>query len=359
MSTTCFTPRERETTMAHNITNLDNVALNTKPAWHGLGVMIENGLSAVDAGERIGMFWPVEQFELEAIAPDGTRIPIRSHVANVRTKDNKWNDILELLGVVGRGYEVCQNRQLAEFTDALAQTGKVTIESCGTLKGGKKLWFLARGEGFDIGSKDRVFPYVMVSNSHDGSSAIYVTPTTVRVVCDNTFSMVVGRDGSCESAAFRMQHSGKLEGKLEAAKFALKQYDAVLARNRELMEATREKKVNDPLAFFAREYSRAFEVPTNEELSSKDEKVRRLAQRRRDRMDEAARDFMARHRKEAEVSGGDNAWAAFNAWTGYVQHDRKGKGKDDNARAENRLESNLFGTNEQRTREAFAAALAL
>ena len=315
--------------MAHELEQvgtLDFVALVGKQAWHKLGVLIPDGQSAVEAGESMGMFWPVARYALEAVAPDGMRIPVDTHVANIRTKDLQGNAIQHLLGIVGADYSVCQNRELAEFTDALAQTGKVTIETVGSIRGGKRVWFLARGESFKIGGTDEIVPYVLVSNGHDGTQAIRVTPTTVRVVCSNTLHMVIPREENTafDSAAITIRHSGKIADKLEQAKAALAYYGATLARNRELFELLNDKAMDrqQGLAVFAGTYAKFWETATPDELNSTDDETRRVASNRLARMENASELFLQRYADEQSRLGiGGSAWAYFNAMTGYVQHD--------------------------------------
>jgi|GEM_PF-6370454 len=194
--------------MSHEIETLDTVGLRGEQAWHNLGVVIQDDLTAVQAAERFELTWPVDQDKLAAIsrqASDALELakrlysegrdsaalegfkafvdllsPVTTHVANMRRGTHEGLDVNELLGIVGADYKVCQNQELAEFTDALAQTGKVVIESCGSIRNGKRVWFLARGDAFNVGGIDKVFPYILVSNGHDGTQAIRVTPTTVR-----------------------------------------------------------------------------------------------------------------------------------------------------------------------------------
>lgn len=342
---------------------LDFVGLVGQQAWHKLGVVIPDGKSAVGSGESMGMFWPVARYVLEAVAPDGTRIPVDTHVANIRTKDLQGNAIRHLLGIVGADYQVCQNRELAEFTDALAQTGKVTIETVGSIRGGKRVWFLARGESFKIGGTDEIVPYVLVSNGHDGTQAIRVTPTTVRVVCSNTLHMVIPQEenSAFDTAAITIRHSGKIADKLDQAKAALAYYGSTLSRNRELFELLNDKKMDQQqgLGVFAKTYSMFWETATPDELNSVDDETRRVASNRLARMEKASELFLQRYADEQSRLGiGGSAWAYFNAMTGYVQHDSAARGKDDSDRVARRMESNLFGLNANRTLDVLATVMA-
>lgn len=352
--------------MSHEITNIDKVGLRGSQAWHNLGVVIQDDLTALQAADRFGLLWPVDNRPVFYLSENGEYRLVDSHVANIRTKDADNNPIEHLLGIVGSNYQICQNRELAEFTDALSQSGNVVIESCGSIRGGERVWFLARGQSFKVGGVDEVFPYILVSNSHDGAQAIRVTPTTVRVVCSNTLHMVIPNaehfSNRPESAAITIRHSGKIHDKLEQAKRALAYYGETLKRNVELFEALQAKKLDQEqgLELFAQSYSAFWEAATPEELTSPDDEVKRVAENRMERMRKATEAFLGRYKAESHALGLENsAWAYFNAVTGYVQHEKRSRGKDDASRVDSRRESNLFGINANRTHEVLAATLAL
>jgi phage/plasmid-like protein (TIGR03299 family) len=348
--------------MAHEIKNLDAVGIVGDVGWHGLGRIIRKGMSAVEAAIELKMLEPIFRRPIFWQDDDGTYHEVDSHVANVQNVSGAHN----LLGVVGADYSICQNRELAEFTDALAQTGKVEIETCGTIRNGKRVWFLARGTSFQVGDKDTVWPYVLVSNAHDGTQAIRVTPTTVRVVCSNTLHMVVpGAEHWTErpeSAAICIRHCGKIADKLEQAKRALAYYGETLRHNRELFEAMQAKKVSEQqvVQLFADSYANFWEVATPEDLSSMDVKIKETAEHRVERMQKASKLFLDRYADEQKrLKLGGTLWAAFNAMTGFVQHDKIARGTDDADRVARRVESNLFGINAHRTHEVLAHALTL
>ena len=70
---------------------------------------------------------------VESLARHGNALEVASHRANIRLIDTPEGQITSVLGVVGESYQVCQNRELAEFTDALAQTGEVVIVADGPI----------------------------------------------------------------------------------------------------------------------------------------------------------------------------------------------------------------------------------
>lgn len=376
--------------MAHGIDKSKNdvVGLLNTQAWHNLGIVITDELTAVEAAKRFGMTHEVGQEDLHIIGAEArvsfasakreaangnyesaclhfemyqqAIAPVESHVANVKENGSS----LDVLGIVGKGYQVCQNQELAEFTDALAQTGKVVIESCGSIMGGKRVWFLARSDSFLIGGTDEVHAYVMVCNAHDGSQSIKVVPTSIRTVCKNTYNLVVPEaDGvRPDTAAISIRHSGKIKDKLQQARQALQYYGSIVRRNQEMFEALAEKKISRDagIELFAGAYGSEWSVATQAELDSDNPKIARTATNRLRRMQDAKKLFLQRYDDEVvKVGGQDSVWAYANAATGYIQHDVVARGSDDQTRVERRQQSNLFGLNSQRTNNVFAEALAL
>ena len=135
--------------MAHEIEQHDGVVLHREKAWHGLGTIVENAPTPLEALQIARLDWSVEQWPLAAQRPDGGYLPIKTSVANVRS------DVGHLLGIVGDGYQPIQNRDLAEFCTALAeQDDVVKIESAGSIRNGAKVWFLLKGESF-LGPRPR------------------------------------------------------------------------------------------------------------------------------------------------------------------------------------------------------------
>ena len=114
---------------------------------------------------------------------------IEGYKANIR------DDNGSLLGIVSDRYKVVQNKDAFEFTDALLNHG-VKYETAGSLNGGRRIWLLAKLPDEYYLAEEKVDPYVVFSNCHDGSGAIKVAMTPIRVVCQNTLNLALN-NASC------------------------------------------------------------------------------------------------------------------------------------------------------------------
>ena len=171
----------------------------TEP-WHGLGTRVEESPTSADAIRLAGLDWKVVQKKV--YSEDG--IKIDGYTANVRDKDGK------ALGIVGSRYSIVQNEDAFRFTDALLGEG-VTYETAGSLKEGKVIWLLAKlPNKYEI-LGDAVDPYIVFTNTHDGSGAVRVAMTPVRVVCNNTLNMAL----STAKRTWSARHTGNIDNKLD------------------------------------------------------------------------------------------------------------------------------------------------
>ena len=90
----------------------------------------------------------------------------------------------------GQVQSVVQNTEAFAFTDALLGEG-VQYETAGSLMGGRKVWLLARLPREFIIAGERISPYLVFSNTHDGSGAVRVAVTPIRVCCNNTLNLAL------------------------------------------------------------------------------------------------------------------------------------------------------------------------
>lgn len=170
--------------MAHEIESMFYV--NETP-WHSLGVKLNAPPTTRDAMIAAGMDWEVGVKALQTV--DGESV---SHKAFYRMTDNK------ILGVAGPGSYPLQNVSAFSWFDPFVQSGEATLETAGSLRGGARIWVLAKlsRDPSVIVPGDEVLKYILLSNAHDGTMAIRVGFTPIRVVCHNTLSMAIDSNAS-------------------------------------------------------------------------------------------------------------------------------------------------------------------
>ena len=165
--------------------NVETMFSTIEKPWHGLGTIVAEAPTSQNALQLAGLDWKVIQSPVYS-----TYGVIEGFKANIRDKDGA------ILGVVSDRYKVIQNKEAFAFTDALLGAG-VRFETAGSLQGGKKIWLLARLPREYIIAGERISPYLVFSNTHDGSGAVRVAITPIRVVCNNTLNLAqIGR-ASC------------------------------------------------------------------------------------------------------------------------------------------------------------------
>lgn len=189
--------------MAANVETMFYVGRETP--WHGLGTSIESAPTSEDAIIAAGLDWNVIQEQV--YTNDGILIP--GYLANIRDTDRK------VLGMVTNRYHIIQNKEAFSFTDSLLGEG-VRYETAGSLASGKRVWMLAKLDDRVL-TGERMSPYLVFTNSHDGTGAVRVAITTVRVVCQNTLNLALKTAERSWSCA----HKGDINSKLEAAKATL------------------------------------------------------------------------------------------------------------------------------------------
>lgn len=182
--------------------NVESMFYVREVPWHGLGTKVLEAPSSKEALRIAGLDWKVIQQPV--YAPDNELI--HGYKVNIRDSDNRH------LGIVSDKYKVIQNEEAFAFTDALLGEG-VTYETAGSLQNGRKVWMLAKmPHQFLIGG-DIVDPYLVFSNAHDGTGAVKVAVTPIRVVCNNTLNLAL----SSAKRSWSMIHTGDISQKIEEA----------------------------------------------------------------------------------------------------------------------------------------------
>lgn len=155
--------------------------------WHGLGNKLDAPPTVAEAIIQAGLDWEVGLKNLQTV--DGQPVPAR---ATVRKSDGS------ILGVVGPRYVPLQNQDAFGWFQPFVDSGLVNLHTAGSLHDGKKVWVLAEimREPSVIAQGDEIAKFLTLSNSHDGTTAIRVGFTPIRIVCANTLAMAHSAKGS-------------------------------------------------------------------------------------------------------------------------------------------------------------------
>ncbi|MGE0789772.1 MAG: DUF932 domain-containing protein [Sandaracinaceae bacterium] len=281
-----------------------------------------------DAIRLAGLDWRVERVSLADVDVPGLRFG-SDHAAIVRT------DTREVLGIVGSRYTPVQNVDKFHFFNPIIRAGRVTMETAGALGRGEKVWILAKSVTAEVVPGDPVESYLLLAGSHDGTSAITVLPTGVRVVCQNTLGMALGGNES----RFTVRHTRSAARKLDDAGRVMAESEAAFGETIEQWRFMARRRV-DPKSF-----AKAL-VPDAPEGTSNTRRANARA---------------AILKSYDEAPGCDkargSAWAAFNAATHWISHERP----SDSASAEDTARATWLpqGSGTQLREQAFKIALAM
>ena len=210
--------------------NVESMFYTRTAPWHGLGVRVEEVLGSKEALIQAGLDWKVEQTDVYAAS--GERIS--GYKANIRDIDRS------VLGIVGDRYKIVQNEEAFAFTDGLLGEG-VKYETAGSLAGGKIVWMLAKLPEKYIISGDAIEPYLVFCNSHDGSGAIRVAMTPVRVVCQNTLNLAL----KGASRVWSARHTGNVMNRMDEARETLQLANAYMSQLGRSINELQAKKLTD------------------------------------------------------------------------------------------------------------------
>jgi phage/plasmid-like protein (TIGR03299 family) len=148
-------------------------------AWHQLGTVLDQPPTTEDAIAQAQLDWQV--LEEPFYQANNEEMILRKKL--IRDRDQ------QLLGTVNADYVPLQNQDAFRWFDPLLEKGGLELEAAGSLQQGKRVWILAKLQTeAQVLPGDWVRPYLLLHNSHDGSTSVWLQFTPIRVVCWNTLS---------------------------------------------------------------------------------------------------------------------------------------------------------------------------
>lgn len=212
--------------------------------WHGLGQQLHGRPTVREAIDAAGLGWEIE---LVPLVTEDAHAPAPARAVR-RTADQR------VLGVVGPAYHALQNRDAFAFFQPFLDAGLASLHTGGSLCDGKKVWLLVRieREPLVIGDGDEIQKFVLLSNSHDGTTSVRVGFTPIRVVCANTLALA--HADKAGSKLIRVRHTRRLADNLDALREVMDLADQEFTATAEQYRRLRDKGINqNDLAKYVRQ----------------------------------------------------------------------------------------------------------
>jgi len=263
--------------------------------WDTLGVSV-HGQKVSQALANAGLDWRVIP---RPILVDGCEVEGR--VANVRSDLPPGSNVLE---IVGSKYKIIQNSDALAFVEDVIGNGDVVLERAGAFNGGKTVYLQASTKGLKVGG-EQIDPYILFSNSHDGSSAVRVALTAVRVVCKNTLALAL----RTAPRVWSVMHTKNAEGSMKAARESMNFIGEYLTEMPEIIERMQDITISEKQ--FVKITNTLFPVPV---LSEKNKTAHKNAKYVQNVFERAYEDTPDNKRWVG------TAWGVYNAYTDYTSH---------------------------------------
>lgn len=333
--------------MAHNINFDENTGKHSffsvkEKAWHGLGQIVDQYPNSKDAISHAGLDYQVEKAELTALVKNSSNkqvsgsAPVPGYFATMRTDNNA------VLGVVGKDYQIVQNRDAFTFFDSIVGNDGILYETAGALGKGERIFITAKLPGYiQVGSNDLIEKYLFLTTSHDGSGSITAAFTPVRIVCANTLNAAMKN----MTNVVKIRHTSNAVERLRTAHKVMGIANKFSDEVGEIFNDWAKKPITDPQLKKLIEIAMA---PNREVLGNlRDGKVNALSTQFTNIVDDVYEYALSNPTQQLPTTMG-TVFGAYNAVTGYFQNVRKFQ--DDEAKVKSIL---LGGTAQLRAQTTF------
>lgn len=333
--------------MAHNLNFNEQTQQHRffsvkEKAWHGLGQIVQDYPTSAEALKFAGLDYEVVKQDIYTTRYNADGQPmdfshrIKSHYATMRP------DTGDVLGIVGKDYEIIQNRDAFSFFDAIVGGDGIQYETAGALGKGERIFITAKLPSYiKVGKDDLIEQYLFLTTSHDGYGSITAAFTPVRIVCNNTLNAALRN----QTNSIKIRHTANAKDRLEQAHKVMGISNQLSGQLEEIFNSWTRVKITDPE--LQKLIQRAM-VPNKEVLDNIE----------KGQFDELSTCFtnmcnsvfeyaMSSPTQQTETARG-TLFGAYNAITGYFQNVRSYKD------SEAKLKSLLYGgTAQLKAQKAF------
>jgi len=278
------------------------VGTDRVPYFSGIGKDVNKATSVETAISLSGLDFQVKKMPIAFISEVPTTIDtvVKTYVdfpdqyATVRT------DTMKGIGIVGKNYEILQNAEAFDFLDSMV--GEAKFETAGSYgHEGAKSFITMSTEPMQI-MGDEFKPYILFTNSFDGSGCVKVMFTPIRVFCSNCLVRAI----KAAENKISIRHSSTLKTRLENAKY-------VLLENTKYMDAIKAEAEKQAITPYSTENFRALV----QELFGPKEDESKIMQARAEALIEA---IMACYNQQDLQNFNNTAYKAIQAIADFESH---------------------------------------
>jgi phage/plasmid-like protein (TIGR03299 family) len=323
--------------MGHNLNKTNDkwsFAAKGEKAWHGLGQYVDKAMTAEEAIELAGLDYEVQKRTLFTPDQDGNFIEVPGYFTNVRVDTN------DPLGVVTKRYTIVQNREAFAFFNHVIDEGEAIFETAGALGKGERIFVTAKLPDDMEVRGEKVEKYLLLTNSHDGGSAITVGFTPIRVVCNNTLQASLGR----LSNKVTIPHIASAKDRLEEAFKVMGIASTYMNKVNHIFESMSTVRVSDSdIDHFLEQVF----VPKKKDGDSEVENV--ISDRMRTILADV-KEYTMNHPTQTTEAAKGTLWGLYNGVSGYFTHVKDYKS------SEQRMKDLIYNGASDKIEEAFRLA---
>lgn len=332
--------------MAHNInydkkTNTFSFVSHAEVAWHGLGKTVDHAMNFDEVVKEANLDYEV------ALGSVNAGITLENGEVIYPTYENRFStyrkDTNEILGQVGSIYEIVQNKDAFTFFDALIDRGEAIYETAGVLGKGERIFVTAKLPEDILVNGEPCKKYIMLTNSHDGSSSIIAGFTSVRVVCENTLQAALSNMPNKVAIPHKMGAKEKLAEAYKVLQMSTTYMDEVS----KIFNTMAETAISDDelRKFITKCMQPKKKILTQEEALIESTRFKNRV--------ESIYQFAKKHPTQLTSAANGTVWGAYNSISGYFQYIA------DHKNQEQKFNNIMFGRGSNTISKAFNESLLL
>ena len=328
--------------MAHelNFSQLNKTwsfASNSEKAWHGLGQVVDGAMTAEEAIKLANLDYTVEKADVYMKTQDNSDVQVEGYYSTYRTDTNQY------LGMVKSRYEIVQNKDAFSFFDSIIDSGEAIFETAGALGNGERIFLSAKlPDDFVIGT-EKIEKYIMLTNSHNGTSSVVAGLTNVRVVCNNTLQAALNGLENKVSISHIIGAKDKIKEAYKVMGIASKYNLEIEQMFNQMLDVKMSE--GDLATYFTK-------VLKPDYISIDGLTQNEMSMRLQNAVDMTL-DFAYNHPTQKTVETTGTLWGAYNAISGVYNYGKNYKSSED------KFNQQFFGTANKKMLKSFDEAMAL